>query len=297
MKRRTSLISIFLALALLLMPAVALAYDSKLVLENKDSNWNEITGDGIKGVVEYDSTGEDFSYGLFAKGLTPDTDYSLIYYADPWPGDNPGALIAESTTNSKGKIPRWDEGAVDLGMNLPDVNDANYPDGAKLWLVPSADYDSNTNSLTAWNPENYLFERKLITYTKPEPAPEPEPEVDDYEGGAFVVTMFHNANKDFTAWANGGWNNPDRTLRDDVSYEVTNGGYTLFLEIPDGTHMSFPNRPGTLVTSLNLKVVDSVVKFIPTAMDFSKECTLTVTYPDGVVEVITFTKIRGGLPQ
>jgi len=53
-------------------------------------------------------------------------------------------------------------------MNLPDVNDANYPDGAKLWLVPSTDYDSDTNSMTAWNPEDYLFECNLIRYARPQ---------------------------------------------------------------------------------------------------------------------------------
>jgi len=106
------ILSIVIALALVVTFAMPVfAWDSKVVLENKDpGTWEEINGDGIRGVVKFDSSGADFSYGLFAKGLDADTDYSLIYYADPWPGDNPGALITESTTNGKGKIPRWDEG-------------------------------------------------------------------------------------------------------------------------------------------------------------------------------------------
>ena len=36
--------------------------------------------------------------------------------------------------------------------------------GAKIWLIPSSDYDNETKKLTAWNPTTYLFETDLITY-------------------------------------------------------------------------------------------------------------------------------------
>ena len=47
---------------------------------------------------------------------------------------------------------------------MPDLKDANYPDGAKIWLAPSSDYDASGCRLIAWNPTEYLFEEKLIAY-------------------------------------------------------------------------------------------------------------------------------------
>lgn len=47
-------------------------------------------------------------------------------------------------------------------MDLPHSDDENYPDGAKIWLVPSSDY-GNTGVI-GWNPAKYLFEHDLITY-------------------------------------------------------------------------------------------------------------------------------------
>jgi len=284
------ILSIVIALALVVTFAMPVfAWDSKVVLENKDpGTWEEINGDGIRGVVKFDSSGADFSYGLFAKGLDADTDYSLIYYADPWPGDNPGALITESTTNGKGKIPRWDEGSVDLGMNLPDVNDANYPDGAKLWLVPSTDYDSDTNSMTAWNPEDYLFECNLIRYARPQVDQEELP----YMGmeGQFTIEVFTSRYNDSFSWA-GGWNELPQILGEPVSITGQKNGTTLTLEIPTGTEVSFPYRPGVLVTYLSVNLVNGEVVFNPKNMDFSQPATLTVNG-----ESITFTEIRDGSP-
>ena len=98
MKKKLTFAVVIALTLIALLAAPAFAWDSKVVLENKDpQTWEEINGDGIRGVVKYDSSGADFSYGLFAKGLDDNTDYSLIYYADPWPGDNPGALITEGT--------------------------------------------------------------------------------------------------------------------------------------------------------------------------------------------------------
>ena len=50
-------------------------------------------------------------------------------------------------------------------MDLPDSADANYPGGARIWLVPSADYDDANCKMIGWNPGAYLFEHNLITYT------------------------------------------------------------------------------------------------------------------------------------
>ncbi|OYT61191.1 hypothetical protein B6U81_03565 [Thermoplasmatales archaeon ex4484_30] len=128
--------------------------ESQLLLENKDSQWNIIWGNGRYGVLFFNNSGPKFYYQFKAQGLNPDTDYSLIYYADPWPGNNPGAFIGEFTTDASGNI-ALTAGSVDLNMDLTD---------AKIWLVLSDDYDPITCSMTNWQPDEYLFEHHLISY-------------------------------------------------------------------------------------------------------------------------------------
>jgi len=148
----------------------------ELVLENKrgfeeaTGDWDIIQGDGINGKLTYNLTGPTFDYTFSATGLQ-NIEYSLIYYADPWPGDgvthDTGVLIAKFTA-AGGIIPST-SGSINLGMDLPQwPSDQNHPEGAKLWLVPSSDYSTVTpgvkGHMTAWNPVNYLFETGLITY-------------------------------------------------------------------------------------------------------------------------------------
>ncbi|MGC9307788.1 MAG: hypothetical protein ACP5FL_03320 [Thermoplasmatota archaeon] len=114
------------------------------------------------GELRYRIAGEEFAFEFTGHQLEGETDYSLIYYADPWPGNNPGALIATGTTDEDGYLYLEDE--VELNMDLPHEDDANYGTGAKLWLVPSADYNATTNAMEAWNPGDYLFEYNLINY-------------------------------------------------------------------------------------------------------------------------------------
>jgi hypothetical protein len=114
------------------------------------------------GVLKYNLEGPVFEYLFNGHGLQPDTDYSLIYYADPWPGDNPGALIASGTTDIDGNIHL--KGSKNLDMDLPNIADENYPNGAKIWLISSRDYDAKNTKMSGWNPNDYLFEYDLITY-------------------------------------------------------------------------------------------------------------------------------------
>ncbi len=134
-----------------------------LILENKDDNWNPIYGDGVWGLLAYNPAGSTFDYQFMARGLQPNTGYSLIYFADPWPGNHPGALIAAFTSDASGMI-ALTAGSTDLNMDLPDPSDANYPTGAKIWLVLSSDYDIMTYAMTAFQMSKYLFEHNLITY-------------------------------------------------------------------------------------------------------------------------------------
>jgi hypothetical protein len=133
-----------------------------LCLDNKDpATWEPILDDTL-GMLMYSPAGPTFKYHFVGRGLEPDTEYSLIYYADPWPGNHPGALIATETADGDGNFVM--SGSAELKMDLPHPCDANYPEGAKIWLVPSDDYDPENTSLISWNPEQYLFECFLIKY-------------------------------------------------------------------------------------------------------------------------------------
>ena len=162
--------------------------DLSLILENKDSSsWQQIIGDGIQATLEYNDMGPEFKYSLTATGLQNDTEYSLIYYADfdprfdVWGGNNPGALITTITADGSGNIVTT--GSTNLGINLPSKPDwnidptpnycngangfdyYNHCSGAKIWLVPSSDYDAVNKKVINCNPTQWLFETDLISYT------------------------------------------------------------------------------------------------------------------------------------
>jgi hypothetical protein len=133
-----------------------------LRLENKDPDtWAPIIEDGSTyGILTYDCKAQKFNYSFEGYGLQ-DVEYDLIYYADPWPGNNPGALIGSGTA-SDGRLSL--SGSVELGTDLPNPADWNHPDGAKIWLVTAEDYDETNKKMAAWNPKDYLFEMRLINY-------------------------------------------------------------------------------------------------------------------------------------
>ena len=134
-------------------------------IEVQGGPWTVLSGDQIYADLTW-TDGSLFNYTLDGKGLAPSTQYSLIYYADGWPGNNPGALIGTHTTDAFGAIV-GDVGNPDLNMDLPHPSDGNYAVGAKIWLVLSADYNSgnpSTGPMTAWNPSQYLFEGNVYIH-------------------------------------------------------------------------------------------------------------------------------------
>lgn len=134
-----------------------------LELNNKDSNWEEINDDGISGTLIFQTMKTNFDYKLTAEGLIPDTEYSLIYYADPWAGNHPGAHIWTYVSDQNGEINVEDH--INLGMNMPQEEDENHLDGAKIWLVLADDYDPLTHEMINWNMGLYLFEHELVAYS------------------------------------------------------------------------------------------------------------------------------------
>lgn len=135
-----------------------------LYLYEKDPATWEIVDDGAWGKMKYNLAGPEFSFVFNGHGLEPGVDYTLIYYPDveignPYPRE--GVIcLGSGVANNGGNVNI--AASVDTG-DLPSATDAN--DGAKIWLVLSADVDCDAGQMgPAWNPTDYLFEYNLITF-------------------------------------------------------------------------------------------------------------------------------------
>ena len=142
------------------------------------------------GVLHYSLWGKEFDFSFKGRNLLPGKNYTLVYYADPWPGKGLICLGAGQTTpapsssggnedhnssNHNGKAPGNIEihGSMDIGTSLPASYDANFNPiapsgavGAKIWLVLSDDVQCTATppQMGGWNPTAYLFEYNLIVY-------------------------------------------------------------------------------------------------------------------------------------
>ncbi|MFO8132781.1 MAG: hypothetical protein R6U10_02435 [Thermoplasmatota archaeon] len=125
--------------------------------EKNPDTW-EIVEDGAWGKMTYNTEGPTFNFVFNGHGLEAGEDYTLIYYPDPWPGE--GLIcLGSGTANEDGDVHIMN--AVDTG-DLPKDPDEN--DEAKIWLVLSEDVDCQEQKMTGWNPTEYLFEEKMISY-------------------------------------------------------------------------------------------------------------------------------------
>jgi hypothetical protein len=103
-----------------------------------------------------------FEFVFNGHGLEAGSDYTLIYYPDPWPG-NGLICLGSGTANKGGEVHIAESPEIDF---LPVVLDDNFPDGAKIWLVLSADVDCIAQEMIGWNPKEYLFEDDLIQFNE-----------------------------------------------------------------------------------------------------------------------------------
>ena len=129
-----------------------------LYLHEKNAVTWDIVEDGAWGKMKYNMSGDEFDFVFNGHGLEPGYEYTLIYYPDPWPGE--GLIcLGEGTVNEEGDIHIAE--SVEIDTDLPIDTDAN--DGAKIWLVLSADVDCDVK-MVGWNPTEYLFEYDMITF-------------------------------------------------------------------------------------------------------------------------------------
>jgi hypothetical protein len=129
-----------------------------LYLFEKDPATWEIVENGSWGKMQYTLTGSEFDFVFNGHGLENGSEYTLLYYPDPWPGNG---LIRLGTGTACDEMDVHITGSVDTG-DLPTADDEN--EGAKIWLVLSSDVDCVNQTMVGWNPTEYLFEYDLITF-------------------------------------------------------------------------------------------------------------------------------------
>lgn len=121
------------------------SYSSTVDMNKKDSGWVITPNTTI--VLSYTIAGDNFYY----KVDTELTDYVVVYYPDldesgSWNIEN-AELVGDANTE-------WNLSDIEV---LPEEDD--YNDAAKLWLIPEADWDTQS-----WNPSYWYFENNLVTY-------------------------------------------------------------------------------------------------------------------------------------
>ena len=192
MKAKILSILMVLVISVMAIPVVADSPDGgissvgTLYLDNKNPDtWARVT-DNTFGRLNYNSSGITFNFSLMAQNMTASTPYSLIYFADPYPGTASCRLLWTGASDAGGGINV--SNSINLGMDLPTAPDANMlvshalppdsyltPLGAKIWLVPAGDFSTTTvgsaGTMTAWNTVNILFETNLILYTDTDKLP------------------------------------------------------------------------------------------------------------------------------
>jgi hypothetical protein len=135
-----------------------------LYLYEKDPDTWIIKEDGAWGKMKYNLSGEMFEFVFNGHGLEAGSDYTLIYYPDPWPG-NGLICLGSGTANKGGEVHIAESPEIDF---LPVVLDDNFPVGAKIWLVLTEDVDciSEPTNMVGWQPTEYLFEDDLIQFNE-----------------------------------------------------------------------------------------------------------------------------------
>ena len=132
-----------------------------------DPEWPTVPG-GAWGKMIYRRSAPRFFFIFNGHGLVPGEDYTLIYYPDkdgnPWPREDI-ICLGSDRADEDGNVHIKER--VDTG-DLPNP-DTDINDGAKIWLVLSDDIDCIQETMSGWNPTEYLFENNLIEFDASDP--------------------------------------------------------------------------------------------------------------------------------
>jgi hypothetical protein len=120
------------------------------LFEKDPSTWDIVAG-GAWGIMTYhvpDGSEVPRMFVFNGHQLAPDTDFSLIYNADPWPGYNL-IVLGKGTSDAFGEVHI-------MGLFNFDAIFIGDKPAAKIWLVLSSDVKKG--QMIGWNPTEYLFE-------------------------------------------------------------------------------------------------------------------------------------------
>mgnify|MGYP000679634050 CR=1 FL=1 len=151
--------------------------------KEREDPWLIVPG-GAWGKMKYNLSGPTFDFVFNGHGLVQLMDYTLIYYPDPWPAYDliclGSGIATERVECDLGLYPdcMGDDGgnvhiagSVDTGdLPMPIETDENYADGAKIFLVPSADVacestDDIPSQMVGWTGDDVnLYEDVLIIF-------------------------------------------------------------------------------------------------------------------------------------
>jgi hypothetical protein len=138
-----------------------------LFQKDSDEDW-EIVDDPKWAKINFNNKQNKFV--LNAHGLTPESDFELICYLDPWPGDD-SVLLGNGTSDEEGNLHIRGEVDIDYLHEVAEAKLLEYEedpeaavlaDGQKIWLVPAADFDEEAQVMVGWNPDDILFEFDLL---------------------------------------------------------------------------------------------------------------------------------------
>ncbi|MDD1668771.1 MAG: hypothetical protein LUO97_03120 [Methanomicrobiales archaeon] len=121
------------------------------LFEKNPSTWAIVAG-GAWGIMSYqlpDGRRNMEKFVFSGHHLAPETDYSLIYNPDPWPGRS-FVLLGKGTSDALGEV------YFTGGFNFDAIFIGDEP-AARFRLVLSSDV--GPSQMTGWNPTEYLFEK------------------------------------------------------------------------------------------------------------------------------------------
>ncbi len=142
--------------------------------EKTEENWE--IADGPKW-AKMNFNNKQNKYVLNAHGLTPESDFELICYLDPWPGEG-SIWLGNGTSDEAGNL------HIANVIDIEEIHQAAFTKfegheedidysvlgvGSKIWLVPAADFDEDAQVMEGWNPGEILFEFNLLTHPPIDP--------------------------------------------------------------------------------------------------------------------------------
>lgn len=110
-----------------------------MYLTDENGNW-ALTHDAPKGKLKYNLWGDMFDFSFKGIKLTPDTDYTLVYYWKNAYETYDFLVLGDGLTDHSGHI--YFENTLDT-CSMPSSYDSSSDFGARILLVPSDSIENN----------------------------------------------------------------------------------------------------------------------------------------------------------